>query len=174
MKYIGFTLTIFLAGFLIFSCSRQKPLVKPPQEEQETPRTQAPETEAPTTPPEVKMDELTKEEEANLQMIHFEFDKYRLTEEAKAVLDENARSLRANSGMKIRIEGHCDERGTVEYNLALGEKRAQAAKNYLVSLGIAENRITIISYGKERPLDPSSNEDAWAKNRRDEFIILVK
>ena len=76
--------------------------------------------------------------------------------------------------MKIQIEGHCDERGTVEYNLALGERRANSAKRYLTSLGIPENRISTISYGKERPLDPGHNEEAWTKNRRAHFVILSK
>ena len=76
--------------------------------------------------------------------------------------------------VKIQIEGHCDERGTAEYNLALGERRSNSAKKYLISLGVPEGRISTISYGKEKPLDPGHNEEAWAKNRRDHFIILSK
>ncbi len=78
------------------------------------------------------------------------------------------------STVKIQIEGHCDERGTAEYNLALGERRANSAKKYLVSLGIPADRLSTISYGKEMPLDPGHNEEAWAKNRRAHFIILSK
>ena len=76
--------------------------------------------------------------------------------------------------MKIQIEGHCDERGTIEYNLALGERRANSAKNYLISLGISPDRISTISYGEEKPLDPGHNEEAWAKNRRAHTIIPSK
>jgi peptidoglycan-associated lipoprotein len=79
-----------------------------------------------------------------------------------------------NPSVKIQIEGHCDERGTVEYNLALGERRANSAKRYLSSLGLTVNRVSTISYGKEKPLDPGHNEEAWAKNRRDHFIVLSK
>jgi peptidoglycan-associated lipoprotein len=106
---------------------------------------------------------------AELQRIHFEFDQYVLTPEARDILAANAAYLKANAGEKVRIEGHCDERGSDEYNLALGERRALAAKNYLVSLGIAADRLDVISYGEEMPLDPGGSEEAWAKNRRAEF-----
>jgi peptidoglycan-associated lipoprotein len=90
------------------------------------------------------------------------------------ILKENFALLKKYPVMKFQIEGHCDERGTGEYNLALGERRANSAKNYLVSLGISAARISTISYGKERPLDPGHNEEAWAKNRRDHFVVLSK
>jgi peptidoglycan-associated lipoprotein len=76
--------------------------------------------------------------------------------------------------VKVQIEGHCDERGTIEYNLALGERRANSTKKYLISLGISADRISTISYGKERPLDPGHNEEAWAKNRRAHIVVLSK
>lgn len=103
--------------------------------------------------------------------IYFDFDKYNLKPEAQEVLKTKAEWLRNNSGESIIIEGHCDERGTNEYNLALGDRRAQSAKNFIVDLGIAESRLTTISYGEERPADPRQNEDAWSKNRRDQFVI---
>ena len=103
--------------------------------------------------------------------IHFDYDKYNLTSRATATLAENATLLMDNPNMRILIEGHCDERGTDDYNLALGEKRALAARDYLVNFGIAKSRISVISYGEERPVDAGSNEEAWAKNRRDEFVI---
>jgi peptidoglycan-associated lipoprotein len=106
-----------------------------------------------------------------LQPIHFEFNKYRITSEAKPKLEEIAGLLKDNADWKILIEGHCDERGTNEYNLGLGEQRALSTKRYLVSLGVAESRFQTISYGEERPLDPRSNEEAWAKNRRAEFRV---
>jgi len=102
-------------------------------------------------------------------MIHFEFNRADLTSDAQRALDAKIALLRANPRLEIQIAGHCDERGPDEYNLALGNRRAASAKRYLVSHGIAAGRISIISYGEERPLDPGHTEDAWAKNRRDEF-----
>jgi peptidoglycan-associated lipoprotein len=90
------------------------------------------------------------------------------------ILKENAALLHKYPKVKIQIEGHCDERGTNEYNLALGERRANSTRNYLISLGISPDRISTISYGEERPLDPGHNEEAWAKNRRAHFVILSK
>jgi peptidoglycan-associated lipoprotein len=104
-----------------------------------------------------------------LQSISFEFDQYTLSSEAQDVLVGNAAYLQANPGMKIRIEGYCDERGSDEYNLALGQRRALAAKNFLVSLGIDPQRLAVISYGEELPLDPTASEEAYALNRRAEF-----
>jgi len=109
-----------------------------------------------------------------LKDIHFDFDKYDIRPGDAEILKENAALLMKNPGVKIQIEGHCDERGTVEYNLALGERRANSAKRYLSSLGITADRISTISYGEEKPLDPGHNEEAWAKNRRDHFIVLSK
>jgi peptidoglycan-associated lipoprotein len=109
-----------------------------------------------------------------LKDIHFHYDKYDIQRGEEGILKENAAFLKKNPKMKIQIEGHCDERGTTEYNLALGERRANSAKKYLVSLGITSDRISTISYGKERPLDRGHNEQAWAKNRRAHFIVLSK
>lgn len=102
--------------------------------------------------------------------IYFDFDKYNLREDAKSGLANNFEVMKERQDARIQIEGHCDERGTVEYNLALGEKRARAAMEYLASLGISRDRMSVISYGKERPAMMGSSEDAWAKNRRAEFI----
>jgi len=102
--------------------------------------------------------------------IYFDFDRYSLREDARHALAANAEVLRKNSGLEILIEGHCDERGTVEYNLALGEKRAKTAKDYLVRLGIEPSRIRVISYGEERPASPGHDERSWALNRRGEFV----
>ncbi len=103
--------------------------------------------------------------------IYFEFDSAALLAEAQAILKEKAEWLRNNSDVTATIEGHCDERGTNEYNLALGDRRAASAKTFLMDLGIAGARLNSISYGEERPLDPGHNEEAWAKNRRGHFII---
>ncbi|MCF8113983.1 MAG: peptidoglycan-associated lipoprotein Pal [Desulfotignum sp.] len=105
------------------------------------------------------------------QNIHFAFDSAALSETAKDLLKAKAEWLKQNPGVSVIIEGHCDERGTTEYNLALGERRASAAKEYLLDLGIGGFRLEIISYGEERPLDPGQTEQAYSKNRRAQFVI---
>jgi peptidoglycan-associated lipoprotein len=104
--------------------------------------------------------------------IFFEYDSFDLTTEAKKILAEKAGFLNSHSTIKIRIEGNCDERGTEEYNLALGERRAKAAQDYLVFLGIGPERISTVSYGEEKPIDAGNNEAAWVKNRRAHFAVL--
>jgi peptidoglycan-associated lipoprotein len=106
--------------------------------------------------------------------IHFAFDKYDLNSAARDILSSLADWLSQRQDFEVTIEGHCDERGTTEYNLALGERRAEAAKAYLANLGVDKMRITTISYGEELPLDPSNTEDAWAKNRRGHFVVFPK
>jgi peptidoglycan-associated lipoprotein len=108
-----------------------------------------------------------------LRRIHFDFDRADLRSDAIQTLTENASSIKTHSGIPIRIEGHCDERGTTEYNLALGDRRARAAKEYLVSAGVPAQRLRTISYGKEKPLDPGHSESAWASNRRAEFVFVA-
>ena len=105
------------------------------------------------------------------EVIHFDFDKYDLKPEATMVLDEKAAYLRDHAEVRVLIEGHCDDRGTNEYNLALGDRRANSAKNYLVRSGVAESRITTISYGEEQPVCMEQTESCWWKNRRDAFQI---
>jgi len=104
-----------------------------------------------------------------LEKVYFDFDAYTLTPLAREVLARNAEWLRNNPEARLTIEGHCDERGSDEYNLALGQRRADAAKSYLVGLGIAADRLTSISYGEERPAVVGSDESAWSQNRRAEF-----
>ncbi len=110
-------------------------------------------------------------EEGPLKDIHFAFDSIELDETARGILRDNGNWLKDHSGARVEIEGHCDERGTVEYNLALGAKRARAAKDYLVTLGIAADRLTTISYGEELPLCREHTEECWAKNRRAHFVV---
>ncbi len=105
------------------------------------------------------------------QNIHFEFDSAQLSSMAKQLIEEKAEWLGANSGVAVIIEGHCDERGTTDYNIALGERRAIVVKNYLVNLGISGSRLTTVSFGEEKPLDPAANEAAYRKNRRAQFVI---
>jgi len=109
-----------------------------------------------------------------LKNIHFDFDKYDIRVGDAEILKGNAALLLKNPKVKIQIEGHCDERGTNEYNLALGERRANSAKKYLTSFGVTSDRISAISYGEEKPADQGHNEQAWEKNRRDHFIITSK
>lgn len=111
---------------------------------------------------------------AALEKIYFDFDAANLSERARTSLTKNADYLKKNPNTKISIEGNCDERGSMEYNLALGEKRAKAAEKYLVTMGVAADRISTISYGKEKPADAGHDEAAWAKNRRDEFVLSSK
>lgn len=105
------------------------------------------------------------------EKIYFDYDKAELKPEAQSSLQQKAMFLESNSSYALTIEGNCDERGTNEYNLALGERRADAAKKFLGSIGISADRITTISYGEEKPVDTGHNEEAWSKNRRDEFKL---
>ncbi len=109
-----------------------------------------------------------------LEDVPFEFDRYNLSSEARMVLKKDYAELRRLSDPEILVEGHCDDRGTVEYNLALGQRRADAVKEYLISLGMPAAKIGTISYGEEMPLDPMNNEEAWAQNRRAHILILTK
>lgn len=124
----------------------------------------------------VEADQLTAEmarkvQEFQNEKIYFDFDKSNLKPEAQSVLKKKAAFLRENPAYYVLIEGHCDNRGTEEYNLALGERRAISARDFLVALGISGDRLKTISYGKLRPVDTANNEAAWALNRRDEFKL---
>jgi peptidoglycan-associated lipoprotein len=110
-------------------------------------------------------------ESAALRDVFFDFDRYEVRAGDKGTLDENAKWLKSNQSALLLIEGHTDERGTNEYNLALGERRAKATRDYLVSVGIDEGRITVISYGEERPVCTDKTEACWAKNRRAHFLV---
>jgi peptidoglycan-associated lipoprotein len=109
-----------------------------------------------------------------LKPVFFKYDSDTLDEEARQVLTDNAAVLKSNTNWAITIEGHCDERGTAEYNLALGDGRALAARDYLVSLGVPADRLSTVSYGKEFPFDPGHQESAWSQNRRAHFLLTAK
>jgi peptidoglycan-associated lipoprotein len=138
---------------------------------------------SPTVPPEeptgeqspmVSESEMTApgtQKPGGLEMIHFDYDQATIRPDAKAVLEKHAKWLQANPKVKIQIEGHCDERGTNEYNLALGERRAQATKRFLTAIGIDDRRLSTISYGEERPLCIQREEDCFAKNRNAQFAV---
>ncbi len=130
--------------------------------------TTEPEPEEPVVDEPVEPEPLTS---GDFQKCYFDFDKYNIRPDAARALEYNAELLKENPGANIIIEGHCDERGTVEYNLALGERRANSARDYLVSLGVRANRMETISYGKERPVALGHNEEAWQLNRRCEFVV---
>jgi len=135
-----------------------------------TPSTVAPATAAPSTTPPAPSE---FRETPNLKDVFFDFDKYDIRSADAKMLDTNAAWLKTNDNL-VLIEGHCDERGTNEYNLALGERRAKATMNYLVGQGVQANRITIISYGKERPTCTEHSEACWAKNRRAHFLVKAR
>jgi peptidoglycan-associated lipoprotein len=118
------------------------------------------------------LDDINKQ--SPLLPVFFEFDSAEMSAEGQSALGKNAEVLKTNASWIISIEGHCDERGTAEYNLALGERRALAARTYLVSLGIAADRLRTVSYGKEFPFDPGHTEASWAKNRRAHFVVTAK
>ncbi len=109
-----------------------------------------------------------------LDKIYFDFDSSNLSKSARNTLTKNAKELTKEASANIRIEGNCDERGSAEYNLALGERRAKSAKQYLVNMGVKADRLSTISYGKEKPAVQGSDEAAWSKNRRDEFVVVAQ
>jgi len=181
-KAIILSLACFLVFNFLVSCRKKVEEVPPPPPQVK----EQPKVEKVEEPPVVKEPELTEEEifmrksleeinnEAPLNMVHFDYDKYFIRDDAKPVLEANAQWLNKFKTVEILIEGHCDERGTEEYNMALGEKRAKNTFDYLVSLGISSNRIKTISYGKSQPIDPGHNEISWQKNRRAKFTIIAK
>jgi peptidoglycan-associated lipoprotein len=183
--FLVFFLVIFVA-FLAPSCAKKELTSEPTMSEEEA-RRQAEEEarqrelerQAAIREESLKEDELRAEGERmqsaremfENEDVLFEFDSASLTAEAQEILRAKAEWLRANPGVRVLIEGHCDERGTNEYNLALGDRRAYSSKAFLTDLGIDDTRISTISYGEERPIASGASEEAWAKNRRAHFVI---
>ena len=164
-KWIYLALLFVIPG-LLFSVSCQKKVVDA------TPEPVAQEPEPEPEPEPVEKVAVYKAPDVVMQEdIYFEFDKSTLTPAAQDNLLRKAEWLRENPDATVTIEGHCDERGTNEYNLALGDRRAESAKSFLIDLGIDPSRLTTISYGEERPVDPRHMEEAWDKNRRDHFVV---
>ncbi len=168
MKRIGLLLLGMALMMVYVSGCGKKP--KPVVSEKPTTTTEQPKPQPQDTTAKLPTGEVTEESATALQKIYFDFDRYFIREDAKPALENNARMLKQKSNMRILIEGHCDERGTVEYNLALGERRAAAARQYLIDLGIDGSRVSTVSYGKERPIAFGHDESSWQQNRRDEFV----
>lgn len=160
-------------ALILTSAGCAKKAVKAPPAPPPTPpiETPAPTPPAPPPTPPAPPPAPSQVTAADFRPAFFDFDSYTLRDDARAALDQDARLLRDNTGVQVTIEGHCDERGTVEYNQSLGEKRAQSARDYLTGAGIDASRIQIVSYGKERPFEPGHDEAAWAKNRRAHFVL---
>jgi len=156
---LAIALGLFLSGCGCFMQAQKGEQAPPPAPEA---KVVPPETkvEVPVTPPPPPPPVVM------LKDINFDFDKYNIRPGDGAILKEDMAWFKANAGKKMKVEGHCDERGTVEYNLVLGQKRADSTKKYLMDLGVDGKAMETVSYGKERPLDPGHNEAAWAKNRR--------
>jgi len=189
-KGLWITVLILCFGLMIWGCPKKTVVKEEPSVKKEREEAARIEREAKAKEEEAKREQEKFEkslvakkepgiegvvfESSLLKDIHFDFDKYDIRPQDAEILKENAALLKKYPKVKIQIEGHCDERGTNEYNMALGERRANSTKNYLISLGIPAERMTTISYGEERPVDPGHNEEAWAKNRRAHFIITAK
>ncbi len=174
LKTLCFMVVLAAGLFSLWGCPKKSGVTATPEAQKET-APAAQEEQKPEQKPEAAVTEPPKEERAapgvaGLQPIYFDFDQSFIREDAKSVMKANAVWLKANPEAKIKIEGNCDERGTREYNQALGQRRAANAKKYLADLGIAAGRITLISYGKEKPTCTGQNEECWQKNRRDDII----
>jgi peptidoglycan-associated lipoprotein len=163
--WIFVTLLLVIPGFMV-TVGCQKKVVTQAKEPEPEPVTVVEEKKPEPAPAPSKMDDMVMREN-----IYFDFDKSNLKPAAQENLMRKAEWLRENPDATVTIEGHCDERGTNEYNLALGDRRAESAKGFLVDLGISAARLTTISYGEERPVCLQSNEECWAKNRRGQFVI---
>jgi peptidoglycan-associated lipoprotein len=181
---------IMLSVFVLWGCPKKAEITSSPEMQKEAappaPVQEEPKVEQKAEPvkEEPKPDLAAREEAeareraataaAGMQPIYFDFDQSFVRGDAKAVMKANAEWLKANPKAKVRIEGNCDERGTREYNQALGQRRASSAKKYLTDLGISAKRISLISYGKEKLVCSESSEECWQKNRRDDFIVVTE
>jgi peptidoglycan-associated lipoprotein len=188
----GALIALVLCTVVVLACGGKKPPVArpipppPPPAASTTPGARPPAPPEPVAEPTIVPPEPVRDERITsaslddlnrnspLKAAFFEYDSSELTEEAQRALTDDAQTLKQYPTWTVTIEGHCDERGTAEYNLALGERRAVAARAYLVSLGISADRLRTVSYGKEFPFDPGHEEAAYVKNRRAHFVITAK
>lgn len=168
------TVLVFLvfagASLMMVSCAKKQVTMGQPPVMAPKPAPVAP-APTPTPAPSVSGVEESEIQAFEATSIYFDFDKSEIKPEAKAILDKKAAWLREHSDYRVQIQGNCDERGTTEYNLALGDRRAKAAMKYLNAMGVAADTISTISYGKERPVCNEHNEACWSKNRRDDFRL---
>jgi len=178
-KKARYVMVVFCIGMLaLWGCPKKAEIsVVPETPREETPAAKAtaqPEQKAEAAKPEVEeaREPIVIEQAKGLQPVYFDFDQSFIRDEAKAVMKANAEWLKAHPQSNIKIEGNCDERGTREYNQALGQRRAANAKKYLTDMGISGRRILLVSYGKEKPACTESTESCLQKNRRDEFVVV--
>ena len=180
-SFVFIMMVLILSAFTLWGCpkkaevtstpeSQKEAAPAPPAKEEMKAEQPAPVAEAPAVKEEAK--EVAPMAPMGPQPIYFDFDKSFIRSDAKATMTANADWLKANPTAKIRIEGNCDERGTKEYNQALGQRRASSAKKYLTDMGISAKRISLISYGKEKPVCGEHTEECWQKNRRDDFMVV--
>jgi peptidoglycan-associated lipoprotein len=175
IKSLGLLLVMVFVAFSLAGCGcfmqaqkGEAPPPKPPEAQKVMPPAEKKEVPVPPAAPPPPAPVAAP----MLNNIYFDFDRYNIRPGDAEILKKNLDWFKANSSTKVRIEGNCDERGTVEYNLALGQKRADAAKNYLTGLGVDGSKLDTISYGKERPVCTEHNEGCWAQNRRDAFVPI--
>jgi peptidoglycan-associated lipoprotein len=169
---------IFFLLVLTFACQKKKDEIPAPTATVEPPRVEKPAEPVEDTV-EPMVEEVPEPDPLDdffngrnvLEDVHFDFDKSDLRDDAKEIIERHAEVIRANPGLKVLIEGHCDERGTEDYNLALGERRAERVREYMISLGVSAESLRTISYGELRPVVDASNEAAWAENRRAHFTF---
>jgi peptidoglycan-associated lipoprotein len=172
-QILPFVVVLMMVAMLLPGCAKKaKPVMEEPKPTIEVEPVPEPEPIPDTTGQALREWQLQMEADMKLvRVIYFDYDKSNLRKDAQDALSSNAKFIQKYPAWKVSIEGHCDERGTAEYNLALGERRAMSAYRYLVSLGIPDKRLSTVSYGEERPVDPGHTEAAWSKNRRAEFKI---
>ncbi len=177
--------TLVMAGILMFGCASKNTVKDAAQPEQRTVKQEqikdkladkkvSQETvssKGTKTNADIDSLRLIKEMQARMKDIHFDYDRYGIRNDEKPILRAVADTLKKNNGVKVTIEGNCDDRGTNEYNLALGDRRANAARDFLLSLGVSASRMETVSYGEEKPVCTEDNESCWAKNRRDHFVL---
>lgn len=172
IKPRAFFVAFLALAFVVTGCRREDPEPPAPVEEEEVVEETEPEPE-PEPETDAEYEEALRDARAILEeMVFFEFDRSRITPETERVLRQKLEVLQASPAVRLRLEGHTDERGSAEYNLALGNRRAESVRQFLTDHGLGSNRFETVSYGLERPLVDESNEEAWAQNRRVEFIIV--
>ena len=174
VRHLGFFLLVCLVVAMAAGCAKTRSESMPPGATKTKPTEEVKVTwdEEQLTQEQMLAQQKAKSIDELKVRIHFEFDRSDLTSESRAILKRKAAIMQDYPGLTLVIEGHCDERGTVEYNLALGDRRARAAYDYLKTLGIPESRMSIVSFGEEKPLDAGHDEAAWSMNRRDEFRVF--